>query len=308
LDQAPTLTDRRAITWQACDALSAAGQKPSIGLVRTWTLENTGAHRGSAGDVQADIAAWYDMVFRLRHEKPITKIPDAIADAMRDLWTAALSAADDTLTSEREKIAAEKVEMEQLVDRARADAAAAVEVANSAKSEVQVAQTIIAGRDETIKRLEGSLVEMRVTLGAKDERIAGLVADLATKEAERTSSAAEMEGLRRATLLQVDQARSDARAWKVEYDRLLAEHKASASAHGITVSRLENDLASARGRMSAVEESLTEVRQRSVELEAQLSASKARELATAALIGPRKRLSTATGVHGRARSVPRRKL
>lgn len=305
MDKPTAPLDRRTVTWQACDALSAAGQKPSIGLVRAWTLENTGAQRGSAGDVQADIAAWYDMVFSLRHEKAFPDIPDAIADSMRSLWSAALSAADDTLNSEREQMAAEQLEMKKLADLAQADTAAAAEVASGLRSEIQVAQATITGRDETIKRLEESLAEMRATLAAKDERIAGLTADLATKEAERASSVAEMDGLRRATLLQIDQARGEARTWKTEHERLNAENKAASSAYMVTISRLENDLATTRGRLSAVEESLAEARQRSVDLEVQLSASTARNLELVALPASAKR--TLTAVRGRRGVIPRRK-
>ena len=49
---------RQELTWRACDALAAAGKKPSIGLVREWTIAATGPKKGSDGDVQKDIHLW----------------------------------------------------------------------------------------------------------------------------------------------------------------------------------------------------------------------------------------------------------
>jgi hypothetical protein len=40
------MTDRRTWTWQACEALAAVAEKPSIEAVRAWTLATTGAKRG----------------------------------------------------------------------------------------------------------------------------------------------------------------------------------------------------------------------------------------------------------------------
>jgi hypothetical protein len=49
---------RQDLTRLACDALAGAGKKPSIGLVREWTITTAGAKKGSDGDVQKDINLW----------------------------------------------------------------------------------------------------------------------------------------------------------------------------------------------------------------------------------------------------------
>ncbi len=85
---------------------------------------------------------------------------------------------------------------------------AAVEIAGELKNKLAIAGEIIAGRDDAIQRLEQSLSEMRATLEAKDERIAGLSAELARTPAQQAAGLAELDGLRRHSLLQIEQSRA----------------------------------------------------------------------------------------------------
>jgi chromosome segregation ATPase len=265
------MSERQNLTWAACDALAATGKKPSIGLVREWTLATTGTKKGSDGDVQKDIHQWYDDLLKLKRDKAIADLPPAVSALARDFWRLAIDSANDSLSAERATLAKEKAEAEKLIDLAQEDTAAAVDIANQLKGMLAIAHETIAGRDETIKRLEETLSEARATLAAKDERIAGVTAELARKAEEHAAGLAEREGLRRHTLLQIDQARGEARHWKAEFERVAHENKSTVDTYRRKAATLENDLASARGRLSAIEESLAASRQRNTELEATLA-------------------------------------
>src|SRR5436309_779262 len=121
------MSERQTLTWQACDALAAENKKPSIGLVRAWTLQHAGAKRGSDPDVQADINAWYANLFKLRTEKAIPELPDPVAALMRELWKLTLQSADASLADERDALAKEKQAMEQRIAQTQAEALSAIE-------------------------------------------------------------------------------------------------------------------------------------------------------------------------------------
>ena len=99
---------RQELTRLACDTLAAAGKKPSIGLVREWTIAETGAKKGSDGDVQRDINLWFDDLLKLKRDIAIDGLPDAVGSLARDFWRLAVDSATDTLAGAREALAAEK--------------------------------------------------------------------------------------------------------------------------------------------------------------------------------------------------------
>ncbi|MGI4849657.1 MAG: DNA-binding protein, partial [Janthinobacterium lividum] len=78
--------NRVDLTRIACDAIAAQGKKPSIGQVREWTIANCGGKKGSDGDVQRDISSWFDDLLKLKRDKHIEGLPDAVAALARDLW------------------------------------------------------------------------------------------------------------------------------------------------------------------------------------------------------------------------------
>jgi len=293
------MSDRKHLTWSACDALAAEGRKPSLGLVREWTIATTGAKRGSDGDVQQDIHQWYDDLLKLKRDKAIADVPAAVAGLARDFWRLAVDCASDALASERAALAKEKAEAEKLIDLAQEDTVAAVEIANQLKGKLAIANEAISGRDDAIKRLEASLAEIRATFQAKDERIAGLSADLARKAEEHASGMAELEGLRRHSLLQIEQARGETRHWKTEFGRVDHENKTTLETYRHKASTLANELAAARGRLGAVEDALAAAQHRVSSLETALSA--ARSTATSG------RLNKASA-RGAGSLVRRRKL
>ncbi|AIY41746.1 KfrA protein [Collimonas arenae] len=265
------MSDRQNLSWTACDALAAQGKKPSIGLVREWTIATTGAKKGSDGDVQKDISEWYADLLKLKRDKSVADLPDAVAALTRDLWRFAVESANDSLTAERASLAAEKIESEKLIDLAQEDTLAAIEIANEIKGKLTIANAALLGRDEQIKRLEESLSEQRAILLVKDERIVGLIADLGRKAEEHAAGLAELDGLRKHSLLEIDRARGEAKRWQAEFARVEAEGKSAAHAYREKIAALENDLSGARGRLGAIEESLADANKRVEATQAELS-------------------------------------
>jgi chromosome segregation ATPase len=299
------MSERQTLTWQACDALAAENKKPSIGLVRAWTLQHAGAKRGSDPDVQADINAWYANLFKLRIEKAIPELPDPIATLMRQLWKATLEAANVSLGDERDALAKEKREIEQRIEQAQTDAVAAIESAKEASGKLAIAQETIAGRDKEIQRLEAALAEIQALDRAKDERIAGMLADFARKEADYAARVAELDGLRKRALLDIEAAREETRRYKAERDQVSDKIEA----YRQQAVKLENSLAELRGGHAATEKALSAAQQRIQQLEAELSAAKVKVIEAAT----EKRLALSTnriGVNKRRvlEPVRRRKL
>jgi chromosome segregation ATPase len=258
---------RQDLTRLACDALAAAGRKPSIGLVREWTLSSAGIKKGSDGDVQKDINGWFEDLLKLKRDNAVAGLPDAVASLARDFWRLAIDCADATLTTEREAMQEQLARAGEGVDQAerRADAAAGRSAALT--QALALANATIAGRDEVIAHLEQTLSEARAVLLAKEERIASLGDELGRSAQQHAAGLAELDGLRTHSLLQIDQARGEARHWKSEFERVDHENRTTLESYRQKASSLANDLAGARGRLSAIEEALDAARARNAELE-----------------------------------------
>ncbi len=258
---------RQDLTRLACDALAAAGRKPSIGLVREWTLSSTGIKKGSDGDVQKDINGWFEDLLKLKRENAVAGLPDAIGNLAREFWRLAIDSADETLAAERAAMQAQLARAEEGVNQAgrRADAAAA-RSADLAQA-LALANATIAGRDEVITHLEQAHSDARAVLLAREERIAGLGDELGRSAQQYAAGLAELDGLRKHSLLQIDQARGEVRHWKNEFERVDHENRTTLETYRQKASSLANDLAGARGRLSAVEEALVAARARNAELE-----------------------------------------
>jgi chromosome segregation ATPase len=258
---------RQDLSRLACDALAAAGRKPSIGLVREWTLSSAGIKKGSDGDVQKDINGWFEDLLKLKRDSAVAGLPDAIGSLAREFWRLAIDSADQTLAAEREDMQQQLARAGEGVDQAkhRADAAAARSAALA--QELALANATIAGRDEVIAHLEQTLSEARAILHAKEERIAGLGDELGRSAQQHAAGLAELDGLRKHSLLQIDQARGEARHWKSEFERVDHENRTTLESYRQKASSLANDLAGARGRLSAIEEALAAARARNAELE-----------------------------------------
>jgi len=164
-------------------------------------------------------------------------------------------------------LATERAEAQQQVTVAQAAIATAEEQADVAHLRAEALGHNLDIAAEAIRRLEESLTAMRSTaaaieerhtgqLQARDERITALTADFARKEADYAARLAELDGVRKHALRQIDDARCESRHWKAEFDRVDAENKSTVVTYRQKASSLEADLAGARGRLGAVEEAL----------------------------------------------------
>ena len=133
-------------------------------------------------------------------------------------------------------------------------------------------------------------MQLTAKLGAKDERIEALTAELARKVAEQAAAFVELDGARRHAMLQIDQARGEGRHWKEQFERGDQEvrtARTAADSYRGKASNLEAALAGANGRLSALQESLAAEQLRTAALSAQLNAEQdgsrrhAQEMATA---------------------------
>jgi chromosome segregation ATPase len=270
---------RPDLTRLACDAIASEGKKPSIGLVREWTIQNAGAKKGSDGDVQKDINAWFNDLLRLKRDNAIEGLPDTVTALARDLWRLATDVAAENLASSRREADLQVLAAEARTAVAETRTAGALAQAESISHALAVAS-------ESIRRLEASAAENKAIaastaerhggqLLARDERIAALVSDLGRKDAERAAGLAELDGLRRHSLMQIETGRGEARHWKTEFERANHENRNTLETYRQKTSTLDTDLAAARGRLGAVEESLAASVLRTSQLELELATAKA---------------------------------
>ena len=267
------MSDRRTLTYSACDAIAIAGRKPSISSVREWTLANQGKKQGSDTDVQGDINAWFQELLALKQEKLVVSgLPDEVAALARAMWIKAFESATENLSIER----TENLVLVTAAEEKAAMAAAKITEANQRTEQVRHEFDVAR---EAIRRLEEYLTEIRTTaaaieerhagqLLARDERITALTTDFARKEAEYAARITELDGVRKHALMQIDEARIESRHWKAEFDRVDAENKSSVVTYRQRASALDAELAGVRGRLGAVEESLAASRLRCAQLEA----------------------------------------
>ena len=289
--------------------LAAAGKKPSIGLVREWTIASTGAKKGSDGDVQKNIHGWFDDLLKLKRDRVIDGLPDAVGSLARDFWRLAVDCAGDALACERDALEVDKAAADRLVVQAREQTVAAVDLANALTTRLDIATETIAGRDDTIRRLEDALAEARATLTAKDERLAGIADELARTTQQYAVGLIELEGARKHSLLQIDQARGESRHWKAEFERVDHENRTTLETYRQKASSLATELAGTRGRLSAIEEALTVARVRNAALEQSIAAQAERQESELRLrpIAPATKRASAVG-KGMASALRRRKL
>ena len=116
-----------------------------------------------------------------------------------------------------------------------------------------------------------ALASARSTLAAEQTEAEKLI-DLAQEQAAGLN---ELDGLRKHSLLQIDQARAEARLWKAEFERVDLENKSTVAQYRQKAATLENALAAARGHLGAAEEALAAAQQHGRDLESALVAANA---------------------------------
>src|SRR5689334_16901494 len=89
-----------------------------------------------------------------------------------------------------------------------------------------------------------SLIIMRRSVFHGDYRLHFLTYISLGEQSDKERSL--IHGLRKHSLVQIDQAREETRHWKAEFGRLEAEHKSTAQIHRQSNSMLENDVSAAR--------------------------------------------------------------
>jgi hypothetical protein len=266
------LLSRADLTRLACDALAAEGKKPSIGMVREWTIANAGGKKGSDGDVQKDINGWFDDLLKLKRDKSIADLPDAVAALARDVWRMAVDVADDTLAGERQAMAAQLAQAADEVARAGALARQADERVLAVEQELAVANETIAARADMIVRLDADLAGMKSVVDSRDERIAGLTMELARKAEDQAAGLAELSALRKHSLVQIDQARLETQEWKAEVKRVEKERGVSQAAHQKDRTALETELAAMQGKLAHIQQELDAAKARNLALEISMAA------------------------------------
>jgi chromosome segregation ATPase len=87
----------QSAVWHAADQLFADGIRPTVANIREITK------RGSAGTInQALKEWWHDLSRRVTTSEQQLDVPDAVADAMRNLWAASLERAENALLAYKE--------------------------------------------------------------------------------------------------------------------------------------------------------------------------------------------------------------
>lgn len=272
----------------AADAIAAEGRKPSISSLRQWTLLHAGIKRGSDTDTQADVTAWWRDLLALKNQKRIADVPESISSLATTLWKAALEAAEKSLASQWSDLAEARFDMQRQIDLANAAEQASKGDAARLRGELEVAHATSAGKEDAIAQLRGELAAARATLGAKDQRIEGLASDFARKSQENATAVQQLDDLRRSSLVQIDEARQEGRHWRGEFHRVDEENRSALQKHQLRHTELQSQMAEARGRMSAFQESLTEQQERNRELENALTLAKA-DAASAQTMSPARR-------------------
>lgn len=258
---------RQELTMAACDALAAMGKKPSLSLVRQWTTDH-GGKRGSDPDVQADINQWYADLLKLKQEKlEVPGLPDKVAQSARAFWLAANEAAAEKVEAAIEATMTREAEAQRLVDAAVAETAQHQGRLQETASQLAVTNASIAGRDEIIRRFESNLAEQRGIAAIKDERIAALTDDLARRSQEHAAAVVQLDGLRKHSLMQIDETRSESRHWRAEFERVDTENRTSVQVYRQKADNLSNKLAGAEGRLEQMKTELVESRARTLTLE-----------------------------------------
>lgn len=236
------VAERKYMVRSACDDLAKLGIKPSVSAIKRAGLPI----RGSDPDVQRDVNDWFDGVLLAHSNKnEVAGIPRTMLTLFAGVVEAAREEARRELELERQAIEAAAVD-------ADVKAAAADLRASTLASELAVANEGIAGRDALLRRQEEAMAELRATQRAKDERITGLVEDLNRKSEEHAASLVELKGVRNHSLLQIDEARTEGRHWRTEFERVDQENKSSVITYRQKASGLENLLATANGRLSTM--------------------------------------------------------
>lgn len=229
--------------YQVCDELAAEGVKPTLRLVRA-----RGRVRGSDGDVQGDINAWFD---RLLHRHTAANLDDSIpgvlADAFRNFWQMALDEAGKQFDAERDKSAEASRQLQSQLDESVAAAAESAATNLRLGSELAQATQTIATLSAALNKSEGQLSDLASRF------------DLQTIEIQSQNRAIsqlhETHAARISDIIREHESR--VREVHTSHDRVLQQR---ADDHAARMAEVREQMALAEGRYQALEQrSLREI-------------------------------------------------
>ncbi|NMG56446.1 DNA-binding protein [Aromatoleum aromaticum] len=266
--------------WEAADALLLKGFRPTVERVRAEI------GRGSPNTVGPHLDSWFKALgSRIQDPSAFcasSEAPDAVSQAARTFWNAALTTArqvcTDELTQDREALAQEAAGIE----KERADLAGQrIRLADAAQTQQTLIDTLKTQVEDARASLNAAATERVALMASHERQIAQLHAERATLEdrlgaadeklvAMQNELGAVKSGCDRdikEALLRFDQARSEARVAQ----NALAELRQHASAQDAALASLTKQLATAEaGRKTAI--------QANVSLENAVAAEKAEAL------------------------------
>lgn len=269
-------TDRKTITWAACDALATTGKRPSISQVRSWTNE-IGVTKGSDGDVQRDINLWYSTLLEMR-QKGVLELPEPVANMARDLWVSACAMADERLAKEKADLVALELELRNAVSAAEEkEQATAHELELALQDAINVKQIKASMEADQVKsnaKHEANYGEYRAAIAAKEERIVTLESELTRVSTEHARNEEILESTRKHRLIEIDQARVEMIEWKDKAKRFEMENATTVETYRQNNSSLSASLSNLKGRNEAMTEALAASQLREKELLQQIDAIK----------------------------------
>lgn len=260
---------------RAADAILGAGENPTVEKVRT----ELGT--GSPNTITRMLDSWRAQLGeRLRQLSALPKVPDAVGQAMMELWRLATEQAERTLKSrfaiERAALDAAQVQLAQERDAWEARLQAAdtqVAQAQVARDLAEHACATLDGQLQDSHALRADLLSQRDRLqdqcDLQSSQIQALRAQLdehqSALHAERDRQEAHIRIVEDRSHQEVDRSRLEARQWQQRYEAAERAYRDAntslQSRHDAAVEqarRLEQDVARQAGQITVLEKALSQ--------------------------------------------------
>lgn len=261
---------------EAADAILATGENPTVEKVR---IE---LGTGSPNTITRMLDAWRSQLGdRLRQLSALPDVPDAVGQAMVELWRLAAEHAEHALrgrfASERSSLEAAQAQLDQerkswetrleAAETSVAQAAAARDLAEHACSNLDgqlqdshaLRTDLVQQRDRLQESGDRQLMEIRALRARLDESQAAL-------QAERERQEAHIRAIEDRSHQEVDRARQDAKQWQQRHEAAERAHRDAVagmqSRYDSTIDqtrRFEQEVARQSGQITALEKALSEV-------------------------------------------------
>lgn len=223
----------------AADAILQSGERATVERVR----EQLGT--GSPNTITRMLEAWrLDLAERLRAVNATPALPDAVGQAMTQLWQLALECArrQEHQALEAERLALEKArngwevkvqEAQQARETAETQAAKDREAVQHASEQIITLQRLIhqleaqlTGRTQTVQTLQAQIETLHDTGDTLQKQLATLEQ---RAEAERAAQEAHIRKVEDRAYTQVDQARTDLKAVRADLAQVRKQYEKARS-------------------------------------------------------------------------------